>query len=425
MGSCQHELHLKPPAKTNGGELENTGLSRKNSRTRGINLNTVSPLHDLATIRASLASISTNEMPLKSADSDQSNKNLDGETQDVYPGKKRANSALALPLSAAKLDFSLPTSADLENLDMNDKLRLLALKEMAVVELKDSMAVLQAKIYSSERDLQSLRTVIQRSLYRQLKNEPQPANTLQGTTKDRNSQRESMDLHKGQVRARKPRENTVSTSLPSTQNRAFSGSNNGPGFTASASTQNPTRPQNESQPQNKSMEDHSSKLWTNLAKPITFIQNLDQMLLHEFEKSLLEEPTTINQRESQSGLDNGSNQFRQLMDSKLTGVYNRENSDDMFQAVSNSLWGFVNDMKTNMVSSLVPEPWPTHTTENHRITSQNLQSDKVKMADLVSPKQPQDQNDRESSVDLLEFSDEEEETVDLSMYSAMRQKGTK
>lgn len=53
-------------------------------------------------------------------------------------------------------------------LDIDDQLRLLALKEMSIVEIKDSIGNLTSKLQRNENELHSLREVIQRSLYKEL-----------------------------------------------------------------------------------------------------------------------------------------------------------------------------------------------------------------------------------------------------------------
>ncbi|OVF08451.1 putative topoisomerase I damage affected protein [Clavispora lusitaniae] len=392
--------------------LPSMGISRTKSRSKGINFNTVSPGQDTKAVKAPTPSITPS------------------------PVKKKPISS---PLNH---EFTLPSADELSMLGIDEQLRLLALKEMAVVEIKDGISDLENKLLATEQDLGQLRRLIQRSLYREM-------------------------------------------------------THSGPG--------NGVENQN---PHSRSEEDPSSKLWSNLAKPISFIQSLDALIQHEFEKSL-EPPglSTKDHRSTQemsssekasqsttskvprtgrdtkrvprdSALANGTGPLREasrdrssstrtslpgttkerklrdatrkpslkefsLKDSKqntnsdhdgTTSQLSRRKSEhrsehrpdsrpeyklelsrplkdktnthtqewakpqheDMFQAVSTSLWTFVNDMKTNMLASL----------------NEDSQSDGA--AEQASP----------STSDLICLSpqeeEEEEESVDLSMYSSMR-----
>ncbi|KAM9909935.1 hypothetical protein OXX69_004958 [Metschnikowia pulcherrima] len=425
MGSFQHELHLKPPAKTANFENDNGGLSRKNSRSRGINFKTVTPIPvpgPASTRTGTIAEEKDDEKRTKS-ENDPNPRTL-GRKRSLsdLPAKISSHSSNSSPSSSLKYDFSLPTAAQLESLSMSDKLRLLALKEMAVVELKDTMANLQAKIHNSERDLHSLRTVIQRSLYRQLKSETSTYPRQKGSTGSPEIKSESLLI---------PHSRKHPQQLPGYGNdtlRKAHPRNSDAGRSETNKLAYPSPPPR-SESSSESSGDRSSKLWSNLSKPITFIQSIDQMLSQEFEKSLIgeqtsEKPSPSETASSESNMgsvrkhENDESQFRNLVDTRLTGLYNRESTDDMLQAVSSSLWGFVNDMKTNMVSSLSTEPSPhiqSNGDKNHpkhgNTGSKNGDSSK----DI-------EHSDSESSVDLIQFSDDEDEAVDLTMYTAMRQK---
>lgn len=301
-------------------------LARCNSRSRGINFNTVSP---------SPARLSLNTLCNRPTSAQKTPKHKPRharEQKDTEP--ERENTHRPAARAAALPDVPFPLAEHLSSLGVDEQLRLLALKEMSVVELRDTISTLEAKLASSERDLQQIRATIQKSLYKE------------------------MTLQQPRPRRRSP----------------------------------PAPPQDVPG-------DRLSKIWTNLAKPITLIQQLDTMLQNEFEKSMVGDATTRTQAEPRDeGSDPEPSPLREKSRVRRKPNpyenYSAMDRDDMFQAVSSSLWTFVNDMKSNIATSL------HDVAELYKEPKDALP---IALTDITS--------DMES---------DEDDPVDLSMYSSMR-----
>ncbi|CUM66000.1 uncharacterized protein PRCAT00003654001 [Priceomyces carsonii] len=247
----------------------------------------------------------------------------------------------------------LPPFDQLSSLEIEDQIRYLALKEMQAVEIKDSISVLTSKLERTEKELRKLREIIKCSLNKEVNGNYRRNNEMIGTKN-------------------KLGVTTGDNLLNSTQGMRKALSR----LTLNDVTQNA-----------------NASIWTNLSKPLNLIQQLDSMILQEFEKSLYpseSQPTTdINQ-----GLDSLEDTSKKRLtptykmkrrsspipinlttshclknrntqaNQKLSTIQKHsvksiepsaEDSDDMMYNVSNSIWAFVNDMKSNVLSSLVDE----------------------------------------------------------------------
>lgn len=259
------ELHkLSTPSLSN----EQT-TRRENPRSRGINFNAVNPI------------------ALKTSRS--------------YERSWMA--ASSTPITHLQYDFVLPLNEMLHGLDIDQQLRLLAMKEMTVVEIRDGMANLKTKLDQTERDLGQLREVIQRSLYKEM-HRPQKWKSF-NTAHHKDFQDSQKD--------------TMQNSTHSEDRK-----------------QQRKRPEKIGRVSRDNTTPEPSNIWSNLARPMNFIQHLDTMLLHEFERSL-----------ASSQANKETSTVKDQSNTSYTAV-----SDDMFQAVSSSLWSFVNDVKINMLSTL-------------------------------------------------------------------------
>lgn len=341
-------------------------LSRSNSRSKGINFNTVtpSPLKTLnTTSRQILAETLTSGNQQKAGKRGQ----IDRRSQ---PPASQKN---------LQYDFVLPLAEHLKGLDIDEQLRLLALKEMNVVEIKDSISNLKNKLDLTENDLRCLREVIQRSLYKEM--------NVQGTPKSQ----AKTPVSQGRSRRRIGVDRSIELK-----------ENHPPGL---------------------------SKIWSNLSKPITFIQQIDSMIQNEFEKSLSadhQSPAIKGPRANadKSSLENNDSDQRDsdsnpspLRDrSNYTTSYYQhllqysENPEDMLQAVSSSLWSFVNDVKTNMLATP---------------TEQEMAGKPASGPSTNDSEKPDD-----NPMDMLSLSDEDSYSddvgeVDLTMYSSMRRNNEK
>lgn len=159
-----------------------------------------------------------------------------------------------------------------------------------------------------------------------------------------------------------------------------------------------------------------SRIWNNLSKPLTFIQQLDSLINTEFEKALAMDQDTLHAhskghqprkrpgRAAPSPLRDKSNTIARESHKNLAV------DDDMFHTVSSSIWLFVNDVKTNIISS---------------------QDEKTPACEVrTSSKLPGTGNYSKPSIThgmpqaTLQMSPEkpmsDEDKVDLSIYSSMR-----
>lgn len=157
-------------------------------------------------------------------------------------------------------DAPIPLMDQLASLDIDEQLRLLAFKEMSVVEIKDNISLLTQSLERHEKEIHKVREVIQRSLYREL--------NLGGSTS----------------------ENPHDEAVASTKNRSRR-------RTLSASNPNPIQPPPPAvvAPQSNSSTNYDKrnlKLWSSISKPLNLLQQFDTMLQSEFERSLDSRPNS-------------------------------------------------------------------------------------------------------------------------------------
>lgn len=335
---------------------------RTKSRNKGINFNTVSPeLH-----RSKRSASQTH-------DTSRSRSTTKRETD---PKQEKPN--------RLHYEFNLPNAEQLSALSIDEQLRLLALKEMAVVEIKDGISDLEQKLHSTELDLAQLRRLIQRSLYMEM--------SVAGTA------------------------NTPRDSNPPAAKE-----------TSALTRASPEEP------------DGLSTIWSNLAKPLTFIQQLDTLIQNEMEKPLATDDrpkphssaslkhktkSSLRAKTTSSRTTRKTSACRPLRDTTNTisaedwaqvpkAAYD-DNSEDMFQAVSTSLWTFVNDVKTNMLASLNDTAGP--------VSNPPLRD--TIATDHKPRKKPAETTFSDPRLIDSSPADEENEDdrLDLSMYSSMRRK---
>lgn len=270
-----------------------------------------------------------------------------------------------------KYDLQIPLPEKLYNLDIEEQLRLLALKEMSIVETKDSISDLTNKLRRYERELHQLREVIQRSLYREINASGKDTLASNLTSSNNAPQRRN---------SANPREEAIaSTKSGGSRRRNISVSSIG-----RRSFEAETEP-------HQSSDNRKSKIWTNLSKPLTLIQQFDNMLQNEFERSLIPNIPTSEEvenrghfpRSSQDSNSTSSSMLSPLkfkVDHSKSSITNLDElnydtthdsvtpkaertDDDMFQAVSTSLWSFVNDVKQNVLASLGEEKHSINNTD--------------------------------------------------------------
>lgn len=286
------------------------------------------------------------------------------------------------PWEELKYDLPLPETDSLMNMDIDEQLRLLALKEMSVVEIKDHIGTLQTKLKKHEGELHRLREVIQRTLYKEMGSSSNTSNNIINTTNSNNANSNGLsEPRDAAVRSTKRRSRTLSLT-GSTISEESDGTE--ASISRTNSIQTPSKKNNvvtKQPPQAKP--DRSSSLWSNLSKPLNLIQQFDTMLQNEFEKSLIpQEHQVLNQHQQPHQVGNAnlprrdhkysdSNEsVRTSEDSSSSGMTAASSPlkdkhpgasqvgssyEEKLQTVSLSIWSFVSDVRTNVMSSLADE----------------------------------------------------------------------
>ncbi|KAK6454862.1 topoisomerase I damage affected protein 11 [Scheffersomyces xylosifermentans] len=404
-----------------------------------------------------------------------------------------------------RYDMPLPSVEHLVTLDIDEQLRLLALKEMSVVEIKDSISEMNNKLSKHEKEVHKLREIIQRSLYKELTGAASNTATALPGQAPEGRQRQNSNPRDEAIASTK--NHTRRISLSSTSNPSLS-----PQKPSGGSTQSPEA----------SASGPSSKLWSNLAKPLNLLQQFDTMLQNEFEKSLMSARTEEQQQQqlrnhpssrpisrpssrpsskpssrpgsrpvshmpasnassiathksrlsedsissigsvssplkSKSKLTAANADLDQYFSPAVNAYVTDEarpklmrNPDEMLQTVSSSIWSFVNDVKSNVLSSLTEEETydlkRTHLKPSSRSTPgpadlglYNLETGSTISLDAESKEATltstnltlnhseagfMDNSVNNSDMDdiLDDPIDDEDEKIDLSMYSNLRKK---
>ncbi|ODV78983.1 uncharacterized protein CANTADRAFT_50784 [Suhomyces tanzawaensis NRRL Y-17324] len=340
-------------------------------------------------------------------------------------------------------------------LDIDEQLRLMALKEMCIVEIKDNISNLTLKLDSHEKELHKLREVIQKSLYRELK-----GNTSGVKTRHQRQNSNPRDEAIASTR-NKSRRRTLSSSLHYQQAKDVSAAATTPSTTSQGGA-----------------DKRNSKLWTNLAKPLNMLQQFDSMLQSEFEKSLVSTPHLQSQHPQHLSVDqsSGSTHYRSRNSEDSISSYGsvpsplkskskpvssidldkdfpepasssetltatslkppQRNTEDMLQTVSSSIWSFVNDVKTNVLSSLSEEDSKGAAVSRSSSGAQ-LNHSPMYNLDTGSTIHLNEEDDSNGNTlvfqddkaiinnsdyeDLLDTKDDElDDKIDLSMYSSIR-----
>lgn len=221
------------------------------------------------------------------------------------------------------VETALPSTEQLLHLGMDEQLRLLALQEMNVVEIKDHIANLETKLKKHEAELHRLREVIQKSLYKEMAagNDSEPRDAAVRSTR----RRRTLSLGKAPIIDPQGTVHTEdkATAPPQALTSVPPGS-------AGAHT-NP-----------RSSVPSSSSIWSNLSRPLNLIQQFDTMLQTEFERSLAPQVSPRRLEDSFSGGSSPLKDKSQLYEDKIS-------------TVSLSIWSFVSDVRTNVMSTLADE----------------------------------------------------------------------
>ncbi|KAG5418974.1 TDA11 [Candida metapsilosis] len=305
---------------------------RPTPKSRGLNVFAVSPLgaRNMQRTQSNESNTSQTSASTRRRSSMMSN------TQLPLLPESEADSNTSRSSPTPNYDIPLPSNEQLLQMSIDEQLRILALKEMAIVQRKEQI----------------------QNLHKKLRSEEAASNTANKSNRQRTNSN--------------PRDQAIESIKA--KRRSSSGA-----------TQ-----QLESSP----VEDNkrSSKIWSGLTKPLNMLQQFDTMLQNEFEKSLVldkerqqqQEQQTRHpeqhiqqqhlQRQSARDPNRVSYQSRSSEDSMnsnsaitsplqsgtsqtLSEYRNNQDrhSDDMIHTVSASIWSFVNDVKENVLASLNEE----------------------------------------------------------------------
>lgn len=207
--------------------------------------------------------------------------------------------------------------------DINESLRLLALKETKILELKDELKLLQQRIHYEELDLKKLKQQVQKNLYRDLS----PNNSHANTTLS-----------------------SVSTSTTSTPilNK-----------TGDALIDTTTSFKSKDAPQHREKHLKPQSVWS---KPINLFNQFDQMIQNEFEK--------ISKFDyDEEGDETSAKEIKNLFD----------NQKSVTEEVTSSLWSFVSDVKQNLLGDELPQP---HSSDTVATIAEEGEEDLKEMKDM-------------------------------------------
>lgn len=204
--------------------------------------------------------------------------------------------------------------------ELSENFRLLASKEMEVLDIKNQLKDLLQKKKDKEFELQQLKVKIEQQLMSNLK---QQNNEQYKHRFDQHIPKSPNSLHKSVVQ---PSTSTIDPLLDDT-------------FTPVL---------NHAQPYE---EDNRRQSW--FAKPLNFIQQFDNMIYKEFEKLQM---TDDDYEELHSKDPDFVDMNREVNSKTQQNAETFTTGGDVMQSVSQHLWSFVNDVKSNL---LIEEEEPT------------------------------------------------------------------
>lgn len=229
---------------------------------------------------------------------------------------------------------SIPKSQAEENKiedPLSDKFRLLASKEMELLEIKNQLNDLLKRKRESENDLKRLKLSIEKQLLRNLK---QQNNEQSRHRIDQNIPKSPTSIHK---RVMKP---SSSTNDPLIN---YSG--------VDSSVQTNTN--------DTTLNDKYDKRQSWFSKPLSLFQQFDNLITKEFEK--LQIPDEENEDLKLIDMNYNVNDKAADRDAQYSAPIRSLVSDtasssaDVMQSVSQHIWSFVNDVKSNLLIEEEPE----------------------------------------------------------------------
>ncbi|KAI5955099.1 TDA11 [Candida jiufengensis] len=349
-GTGPIQFKVRRPSSTSTQENNtNESIKPKTTPAKGLNIFAVSPIGQNSTT------------PKNITNSNSITEKVSAPTT-VHQNNTNINTRSKSPDS--RFDVILPSKEELKTMHIDDQLRILALKEMIIVQIKDEISNLNSNLKKNENELHELREIVQKSLYQE----------ISGAASNKTLSRQRTNSN--------PRDQAIE----SIKNKRRSSSNGSIPIYEEIKSQ-----------QEQQQESQKSKLWSGLSKPFNLLQQFDTLLQNEFERSLTLDSRTNynaeqqqqqqrqhNSRKSEDSINSiGSITSPLRSKSQTLSEYRNSHdrkSDDMIQTVSSSIWSFVNDVKANVLSSLNEE-------ENYQDFS-----------------------------DIIDDTNEDDEKIDLSIY---------
>ncbi|GMM33947.1 hypothetical protein DASC09_012720 [Saccharomycopsis crataegensis] len=160
--------------------------------------------------------------------------------------------------------------------ETTEKLRLLALKEMRVVELKDEIKNLTSLLQTEMKELHELRQFVQKSLYNNLGSSNNKLHTHAQSGQSTGTNKNNLSPQNSAITNSRNRANSL---LGGILGATISSSTEGSVDDNASEDQNGSRNGNSS-PSNKRM----SSVWDSISKPLNLFSQFDNMLQSEFEK---------------------------------------------------------------------------------------------------------------------------------------------
>ncbi|CDK25260.1 unnamed protein product [Kuraishia capsulata CBS 1993] len=218
--------------------------------------------------------------------------------------------------------------------DLSNNLRMLAAKEMDVLEIGQKIKEMIETKRAMERDLERLKKKVERALVEQMQS----------------GINSSSNASKG--------------SRPNFFNLPGNNSGNGSRSPLRPRSQSPVRRnlkfggrQNSGYSENSEYSNNETKGWGNnlFSKPLNFFQQFDTIIQNEFEKLHIPTVSEDKERES-SSRGSSSSSFDNLEYSKEINepikslAHNNSRSQEVVNSMTNQLWSFVNEVKSNLLS---------------------------------------------------------------------------
>lgn len=219
------------------------------------------------------------------------------------------------PLSPSKLN-NIPQD------ELSENFRLLASKEMEVLEIKNQLKDLLQRKKDKEFELQQLKLRIEKQLMENLK---QQNNEQYRHRFEQHTPKSPTSLQKSVVQP-------SSSYIDPLMDDSFF-------------------------PVSSNVEDEKNKRQSWFSKPLNFIQQFDNLIYKEFEKLQIPDDDELNVSKDTSVVDISYNLERKSPNRKeinapiksLAGDSEASSSTDVMQSVSQHLWSFVNDVKSNLL----------------------------------------------------------------------------